>query len=114
MKCKIVTIVIFAITSLSVNAKYVDTLPENVRSIKEKSSGALKVKCVDKSQGIISFEESNICTFSKNRTKKRCEETFDANQKNIDCTFSKKNLKNRCENDIDWTVKEAAQFICQK
>ena len=111
MMFKNTIIALITITCFSLSA---ETMPKNVESIKENSSGNLKVKCEDKSKGTISFEESNICTFSKKRAKKRCEEIFGSNEENNDCIFSQNNLKNRCESDIDWSVEDAAEFLCQE
>lgn len=65
-----------------------DKIP-GVKKLKLKDDGSYKVKCVNKSKGTVSFEETNICVFSK------------------------ENNKNRCDAQENWTVNEAAQYICK-
>jgi len=73
---------------LAGNAEQIDNHSVNVIKIDESPSGSLKVKCSDKSKGVISFEELNICIHSK----------------------SKK--KNICHSEVYWTIEEAAEYIC--
>ena len=56
---------------------------------KEKKDGSYLVKCSDETKGIISKEETNICVFSK------------------------ENEKNRCESESTWSVEKAAEYICE-
>lgn len=60
-----------------------------VKKIKEKKDGSYLVKCADKTKGTISKEETNICVFSK------------------------ENEKNRCELESTWSVEKAAEYICE-
>jgi hypothetical protein len=85
-----------------------------VKKIKEKSDGSYKVKCKNKTKGIISFEEGSLCAFTKHNKKKRCEEELDATEDNNACKFSKKNMKNICKDQYEWTVEEAAEFLCKE
>jgi len=65
-----------------------DKIP-GVKKLTLKKDGSYKVKCVNKSKGFISQEETNICVFSK------------------------ENSKNRCDDQKKWTINDAAEFICQ-
>ncbi|MEI6895146.1 MAG: hypothetical protein V5789_11085 [Colwellia sp.] len=67
---------------------YADEIP-GVKKLKEKKDGSYIVKCIDKTKGVISKEESNICVFSKD------------------------NDKNRCESENTWSIEQAAEYICK-
>ena len=59
-----------------------------VKKIKLREDGSYKVKCEDKSKGFISFEEGDICIFSKHK---------DVNQ---------------CASEYDWSFEQAAEQLC--
>lgn len=111
MKSKIIASTLLMFACFSISAETIDPLPENVQSIDEKPSGDFKVKCQDKSKGIISFEEDNICTHVK--TNKNCEDTLDATESDS-CLFSTQSPKNTCRTVYEWTVESAAGFICSE
>ena len=65
-----------------------DKIP-GVKKLKLQDDGSYQVKCANKSKGTISQEETNICVFSK------------------------ANNKNRCDDQDNWTVNDAAEYICK-
>jgi hypothetical protein len=85
-----------------------------VKKLKEQSDGSYNVKCKSKTKGIISFEEGSLCAFTKQHKNKRCEEELDATEDNNACKFSKTNVKNTCKDEYEWTVEEAAEFLCKE
>lgn len=97
----------------STYAAFNDIDMSNVTKIKEKNNGSYKVHCENKNKGVIAIEENQLCTFVKDKRKKRCEDTYDATEENKQCKFSQQNLKNICQDQNTWSVEEAAAFICQ-
>jgi len=84
-KLAIATLVVLSNLTL---AETITVKIPDVKKIVEKEDGSFKVKCVNKSKGTISKEETNICVFSK------------------------RNNKNRCEDQSVWTINDAAEYIC--
>lgn len=120
MKKFFVTTLIISLVCVSAYASDI----EGVKKLKEKKDGSFKVHCHNKTKGTISFEESfesdedaefvgvRICTALKNKHKNYCENTADATPENSDCIWSGQDLKSRCESEYDWSLEEAAEFLC--
>lgn len=66
-----------------------DSAIPGVKKLKQKVDGSYKVKCANGAKGTISREETNICVFSKD------------------------NDKNRCDDENNWTVEKAAEYTCK-
>lgn len=88
MRSKLAIIIMASTLSLPLLAQNDYSTYTNVKQIKEKADDTYKVSCKDNTQGRISSEEDNICIHSK------------------------KNRKNRCELQTEWSVTDAAEFIC--
>ncbi|PAJ72536.1 hypothetical protein CJF42_20700 [Pseudoalteromonas sp. NBT06-2] len=86
-KIKIALLIGFIAPSLSSMAGNIEPESPRVKSIKQKNEH-FKVKCKSKMSGVVSFEETNICAISK------------------------KSRKNKCDDEFNWTIQDAAEFIC--
>ena len=81
-------ILYISVLLLSASSLAEDNKIQNVKTITLESDNSHIVHCANETKGIISQEETNICVFSK------------------------ENNKNRCDDEDNWTVAEAAKFIC--
>jgi hypothetical protein len=96
-----------------------------VKKLKEKDDGSYLVRCDNKNRGTISFENSSefgedtefsgviLCTKIKQKHKPYCEEIYDETPETYDCEWSRSNEKSRCEEMDNWSVEEAAEFLCK-
>lgn len=87
---------------------------EGVKKLTVKPDGSYKVKCDKKNRGIIFFEEEQMCAVIKVKRKKKCEEELNATEEDATCAFSKGNDNNQCKAQNEWTVEDAAEYICQE
>ncbi|QLJ07248.1 hypothetical protein [Pseudoalteromonas sp. JSTW] len=76
--------VVFTTSFLAVAATNIP----GVKKLKEIKEDTFKVHCVNGTKGVISREESNICAYSKN------------------------GAKNRCDDENNWNIEIAAKYIC--
>lgn len=76
-------------SSLLLNADITQEHIPNVVEIVQEGENFYSVQCANGASASISKEETNICIFSK------------------------ENDKNRCDHESNWTVVEAASFACQ-
>lgn len=76
--------VVFTASFLAVAATNIP----GVKKLKEIKEDTYKVRCVNGTKGVISREGSNICAYSKN------------------------GAKNRCDDENNWNIETAAQYIC--
>lgn len=65
------------------------TQTPHVKDLKSKEDGSYLVQCTNETKGTISQEEDNICVFSE------------------------ENNKNRCDNQNNWSVDDAAEYMCK-
>lgn len=99
------TILIALFLMLATSAGHASEL-NNVKKLKERKNGNFKVKCLNKVKGKVSFEieelengeeDKYICVFAKTN-KKFAIEGLEA--------------KNVCKHTSEWTVEQAAEFLC--
>lgn len=94
MKTSLVTLLFSLSISLSASANE----SEFVKKIKEKDDDTYKVHCVDGLKGVVSIEEQAVCVFAK-KPKKHTDLDYTA--------------KSACRSQDEWTIEQAAEYLCK-